>query len=359
MICKGNGSVLPLFRSSSFPDDAPGRDRGHRQRDQHAIAGERQAQKAPLHLVAADHLLGIEARQQVAGAAEISDRSGAIGRSLPELPFDAGMIGAEHGVAECRGSKKRKARDHHSARRIPCRGERDQRAERDRQVIGVALLEAERTGADIQHQLKEPRARQRRRRNDRDCQRRGQRGVRGGVCMRLAGGGVECHIRLPGRGSVVSRTPGAVEKAAITLGCFGRPTPRPDRATRGLTGRARPLYSAGFATSASGQPLGRCPKAPVAELVDALDSKSSSARSAGSIPARGTILPSALIRQRSLSSIKTGTSRIFGFAAVRPNLMVSGDFHGIFHGRSLGSWYRDFWVESNRCRSRTTPIFGT
>src|ERR1700733_10843041 len=32
------------------------------------------------------------------------------------------------------------------------------------------------------------------------------------------------------------------------------------------------------------------PKAPVAELVDALDSKSSSARSAGSIPARGTIL---------------------------------------------------------------------
>ena len=31
-----------------------------------------------------------------------------------------------------------------------------------------------------------------------------------------------------------------------------------------------------------------CPKAPVAELVDALDSKSSSARSAGSIPARGT-----------------------------------------------------------------------
>jgi hypothetical protein len=77
------------------------------------------------------------------------------------------------------------------------------------------------------------------------------------------------------------------------------------------------------------------------------------------LSARGTILPSALIRQRSFSSIATGTSRIFGFAAVRPNLVVSGDFHGIFHGRSLGSWYRDFWVESNRCRSRTTPIFGT
>ena len=107
------------------------------------------------------------------------------------------MIGAEHGVAECRGSKKRKARDQHPARRIPCRGERDQRAERDRQVIGVALLEAERTGADIQHQLKEPRARQRRRRNDRDCQRRGQRGVAGVGRMRGAGGGVNCHVGLP------------------------------------------------------------------------------------------------------------------------------------------------------------------
>src|SRR5271170_2898970 len=87
------------------------------------------------------------------------------------------------------------------------------------------------------------------------------------------------------------------------------------------------------------------PKAPVAELVDALDSKSSSARSAGSIPARGTNRASALIRQRSLSSIMTARSRIFGFAIVRPVLVVSGEFHGIVHGRSLGSWYRDFWVE--------------
>jgi hypothetical protein len=53
----------------------------------------------------------------------------------------------------------------------------------------------------------------------------------------------------------------------------------------GLTGRCRPLYSGGFAKPAV--TVGG-PKAPVAELVDALDSKSSSARSAGSIPARGT-----------------------------------------------------------------------
>ena len=57
--------------------------------------------------------------------------------------------------------------------------------------------------------------------------------------------------------------------------------------TVGLTGTACPLYSAGFVTSAFR--AGRL-RAPVAELVDALDSKSSSARSAGSIPARGTIL---------------------------------------------------------------------
>jgi hypothetical protein len=36
------------------------------------------------------------------------------------------------------------------------------------------------------------------------------------------------------------------------------------------------------------------PLAPLAELVDALDSKSSSERSAGSIPAWGTIFPCAL-----------------------------------------------------------------
>jgi hypothetical protein len=77
------------------------------------------------------------------------------------------------------------------------------------------------------------------------------------------------------------------------------------------------------------------------------------------LSARGTNRASALIRQRSFSSITTAISRIFDFADVRPNFMVSGDFHGIFHGRSFGSWYRDFWVESNRCRSRTTPIFGT
>ena len=188
---------FPLFRIMLFPDHAPGRDRGHQQRDQDVIAGQRQAQKAPLHFVAADDLLGIEARQQVTSAAEISNRPGAIGRSLPKSPFDAGMIGAEHGIAERQGSKKHQPRNQHPAWGIPGGGERDQRAERDRQVIGIALFEAERTGADIQHQLKVPGARQRRSRNSRDRQRHRQRGVGGAARMRLAGGGVKCHIDLP------------------------------------------------------------------------------------------------------------------------------------------------------------------
>src|SRR3954469_15474904 len=85
--------------------------------------------------------------------------------------------------------------------------------------------------------------------------------------------------RHPSGASVLSCALGRVEAASITPECFGRPI------RRGLTGGHRPLYSAGFATLTDG----RVRKAPVAELVDALDSKSSSARSAGSIPARGTI----------------------------------------------------------------------
>jgi hypothetical protein len=68
--------------------------------------------------------------------------------------------------------------------------------------------------------------------------------------------------------------------------CFPRPGPnhssRVDREEPPAI--FRPLRDAGLP--------GRYPKAPVAELVDALDSKSSSARSAGSIPARGTNLRS-------------------------------------------------------------------
>ena len=99
------------LRALGGPGDAPGRDRGHQQRDQHVVAGERQAEEAPLHLVAADHFHRVEPLQQIAGAAEIADRPGAIGRPLPKPPFDAGVIGAEPGIAERRQREDGKAQE--------------------------------------------------------------------------------------------------------------------------------------------------------------------------------------------------------------------------------------------------------
>src|SRR6202022_4070026 len=137
--CKGgwtpNSLICPSGKSARVPaalfDDSPRRNRGHQQRDQHIVAGQRQAEKAPLHFVAADHFYRVEALQQVSGAAEIADRAGAVGRPLPKMPFDAGVIGAEPGIAECGGCENCEARDQHRARGIPRRGERHQRAERD------------------------------------------------------------------------------------------------------------------------------------------------------------------------------------------------------------------------------------
>ena len=62
-------------------------------------------------------------------------------------------------------------------------------AERQRQIIGVALFEAERTRADVQNQLEEPGARQRIRRNERNRQRRDQRGIGRKARRQRMGGG--------------------------------------------------------------------------------------------------------------------------------------------------------------------------
>src|SRR6267142_5246898 len=73
--------ALAGVRAMSVPRgarDAPCGDRGHQERDQKIVAGQRQAEEAPLHFVAADHLHAVETLQQIAGAAEISDWPGAI-----------------------------------------------------------------------------------------------------------------------------------------------------------------------------------------------------------------------------------------------------------------------------------------
>ena len=92
---------------------------------------------------------------------------------------------------------------------------------------------------------------------------------------------------------VETRNWGGIGVLAMTL--------RSANAIRGLTRSHRPLYSAGFAARACRRPVR---KAPVAELVDALDSKSSSARSAGSIPARGTSTVIALLNFSSSAQIQ-------------------------------------------------------
>jgi hypothetical protein len=219
----------------SFPGgrhDAPCRNRGHQKRDQHVVAGQREAEKTPLHFIAADHLDGVETLQQAAGAAEIPDRPCAFGRPLPKPPFDAGVIGPEPGIAERGEREDGEAEIEHRARRVFRRGQRNKHAERDRQIVGVALLEAERTGADIQHQLKEPRARQRRRGNDRDRQRCSEHGVGIAARMRPVCGGVKRHIGLlehdPEKWEPVFRKGNARKKSGeerpilLALGCRGR-----------------------------------------------------------------------------------------------------------------------------------------
>src|SRR5438445_271405 len=146
------GMALASVRAMSAPrgtQDAPSRDRGHQQRDQEIVAGQRQAEEAPLHFVAADYPHGVETLQQIAGAAEISNGAGAIGRPLPKTPFDAGVIGPQPGTGEAGSGENGEAGIKHRARRASRRGKRRQDAERHRQVIGVALLEAERTGTDV------------------------------------------------------------------------------------------------------------------------------------------------------------------------------------------------------------------
>ena len=71
-----------------------------RERDQHVVAGEREAEKAPRRLVAAHHADRIQLVEDRALGVEIGDRPRAIGRAGPSAPFDAGVRGAERGAAQ-------------------------------------------------------------------------------------------------------------------------------------------------------------------------------------------------------------------------------------------------------------------
>src|SRR5262245_17600800 len=89
-------------RRSGLPraPEAPERHRGEAERDQHIVAGEREAEETPRRLVAAHQRGGLHLLEQAAGGAEARDLAGAVRRASPPLPLDAGVIDAEPGVPE-------------------------------------------------------------------------------------------------------------------------------------------------------------------------------------------------------------------------------------------------------------------
>lgn len=137
-------------------------------RDQRVVTGQRQPKKTPLHLVAADHLHLVQTVQQVSGVAEIDNRPAAIGRALPEPPFDAGVIGAETGIGEQHEGENDETGTEQAPGNALRGADRHKRRKRNGEVVGITLLKAERTGPNIEHQFEEPRAGDGRGANDRN-----------------------------------------------------------------------------------------------------------------------------------------------------------------------------------------------
>src|SRR5664280_3479980 len=134
---------------------APGGDRGQPERYQHVPAGEREAEETPGYLVAADRDDVVQFLEDIAGGAEFIDRPRAVDRPLPPLPFDAGVIHAKPAVPEHKRGNYGKARDHHLARRAVIGADKEQRRERNAEIVGLPLLQAERARRQVQEVLEE------------------------------------------------------------------------------------------------------------------------------------------------------------------------------------------------------------
>ncbi|MBA7711263.1 hypothetical protein ES703_120218 [subsurface metagenome] len=89
------------------------------------------------------------------------------------------MVAAEPGIGQRCQQQDDEARHQHLPRRAARGEEGDEGRERHRQVIGVALLEAERTGFYFEHELEKPGAGERCRGNERDQQRGESCGIGG------------------------------------------------------------------------------------------------------------------------------------------------------------------------------------
>src|SRR5262249_26758354 len=149
----------------------PGGNGGERERDECVVAGKRQAKKAPGGLVAAHHADRLQPFQEAARGGKIIERTRAFLRARPPLPFDAGMIDAEAGVVEHAERDRDERGEEHLARGADVIAEQHHHRERNREVIGIALLEAERTWLEAEGVLEEPGAENGRGAGNRDCNR--------------------------------------------------------------------------------------------------------------------------------------------------------------------------------------------
>ena len=109
--------------------------------------------------------------------AEIVDRSGAIGRPRPPLPFDAGVIDGKPGIPQHDRRNHGKAQHHHFARRAMPGAETEQGGERHADIIGMPLLQTERAWRQVQDILEEIEAADGQRADDGDNAGGGERRV--------------------------------------------------------------------------------------------------------------------------------------------------------------------------------------
>src|SRR5262249_4964226 len=112
--------------------------------------------------------------------------------------FDAGMIDAEAGVIKHAERDRDERGEEHLARGADMIAEQHHHRERNSEVIGVALLEAERAWLEAEGVLEEPGAENGRGASNRDCNRRRRDRPRADhVDADLAHGGASCLTRDP------------------------------------------------------------------------------------------------------------------------------------------------------------------
>jgi hypothetical protein len=186
------------LRGGFARNEAESRDRRQQQRDQNVIAGERNAEKTPRRDVALHDVDRLQLAQERTAGRETAQGPGAVGRTGPQVPFDAGVVAAEHDIADGGDEDDDKADHEQRCRRAAGRRDRHQQREWDDDVIGDALLEAKRAGRQSDDELEIPRAGKRGAGDREDRERR-----RGG---RLGGNpadpGLFRHLRLRHRGFV-------------------------------------------------------------------------------------------------------------------------------------------------------------